>query len=539
MDKQQIRAIVEENFPKEEEFNGQVTTITKIVDAFLNKEKRHVFLDAPTGSGKSVIAVGVAQTMNAIHGGLHKTSIVTSTRNLQTQYSDDFETISSLWGKRNYDCRFDTYYGSGECFIKRKENRCSNEVCPYFNAREEWMYSNLRMTNTSFQISASDIITNLPDTRANLIIIDECHTLGDKIQEHCTVKFEPAAFEPYRLILRSEINNINQVIKELLKIIEDNTVSGVTQLKESHKANLEKISEYFKYIYKSMNTKRDGLTLGNKDKALIYHHTECAFLASEYGGMAELLHLNIGQPMLNDDGKLRPVFPGSFAYYAVYRKANYFLHMSATICGFESYGKEVGIKNFEAVKVSNYIPKENRRIIFSPKQNVSKDALNSDMIKEIDQIIDDHKNQNGIIHTTSFRRADEVIKASKHAKNMSVLTGRDEIISLLSSKKGKIILSPSMVEGFDLKDDLARFQILLKVPYEDTTEPMTKLIFQKNKPLYFRRAVLKIVQACGRTTRHNDDYSETYLLDSAFYNLMKHNTDLFPEWFIEAIEVKK
>ena len=66
-----------------------------------------------------------------------------------------------------------------------------------------------------------------------------------------------------------------------------------------------------------------------------------------------------------------------------------------------------------------------------------------------------------------------------------------------------------------MKDDAGRFNILMKVPYSGLSDYVKKKM--ERFPFWYRRNVLeKITQAVGRTNRHVNDYSTTYLLDSSF-----------------------
>jgi Rad3-related DNA helicase len=96
----------------------------------------------------------------------------------------------------------------------------------------------------------------------------------------------------------------------------------------------------------------------------------------------------------------------------------------------------------------------------------------------VDKIIDRHGTDNGVIHTVSFQLAKDIRDNSKHKKRMVISNDRDEIISLLK-KKNMILLSPSVESGYDFKGDLARWQILPKVPYEYLGNPRIKLLMNR------------------------------------------------------------
>ena len=43
----------------------------------------------------------------------------------------------------------------------------------------------------------------------------------------------------------------------------------------------------------------------------------------------------------------------------------------------------------------------------------------------------------------------------------------------------------------------------------------------------------------GRSTRSDTDFSDTYILDSNFSDLLKYNSHMIPEYMLNAIKVLK
>jgi superfamily II DNA or RNA helicase len=71
-----------ENFPHTSFRNNQDDVIRQICDAF-NSDCKYVILEAPTGFGKSAIAMTVARTLGS-------SFVCTATKDLQTQYTYDY-----------------------------------------------------------------------------------------------------------------------------------------------------------------------------------------------------------------------------------------------------------------------------------------------------------------------------------------------------------------------------------------------------------------------------------------------------------------
>jgi Rad3-related DNA helicase len=104
-----------------------------------------------------------------------------------------------------------------------------------------------------------------------------------------------------------------------------------------------------------------------------------------------------------------------------------------------------------------------------------------------------------------------------------------------SSAKPTVLISPSLHQGVDLKDDLSRFQIVVKVPYPDLTDKKIAAMKDRDQKWYTWNTVLRLVQAYGRSVRSKDDYATTYVLDSSISYLLKNAQDIVPKWFTEAI----
>jgi len=96
-----------------------------------------------------------------------------------------------------------------------------------------------------------------------------------------------------------------------------------------------------------------------------------------------------------------------------------------------------------------------------------------------------------------------------------------------------------MQTGIDLKDDLSRFQIILKVPYPNISSEKIKARQRTNKEWYNWKTCVDLIQAYGRSIRSEDDYAETYVLDESFTNIMVYNSKYLPRWFTDAIKTLK
>ena len=163
------------------------------------------------------------------------------------------------------------------------------------------------------------------------------------------------------------------------------------------------------------------------------------------------------------------------------------------------------------------------------------------IVKVLDNLLSVHKNDKGIIHTTSYSQV-QFIKNNLSKTNLARLIetnpkfDRNEMILKHSeSTNPTVLISPSMFLGVDLKDDLSRFQVIVKVPYPDLTDKKVSVLKQRNPKWYEWNTILRLIQAYGRSVRNADDYANTYILDSSVSFLLKNGKEMIPKWFSEAI----
>ena len=117
-----------ENFPHTSFRNNQDNVIRQICEAF-NSDCKYVILEAPTGFGKSAIAMTVARTLGS-------SFVCTATKDLQTQYTYDYGFLKVAKGKNNFQCRVkEDFLEAGKYLCtscnSRSEIECRHTTCDY------------------------------------------------------------------------------------------------------------------------------------------------------------------------------------------------------------------------------------------------------------------------------------------------------------------------------------------------------------------------------------------------------------------------
>jgi Rad3-related DNA helicase len=243
---------------------------------------------------------------------------------------------------------------------------------------------------------------------------------------------------------------------------------------------------------------------------------------------------------------LTPLDVSSY-FDAILDKGSVSLFMSATILSKDYLCRTTGLDpekvKFIRIEDSDF-PIKNRPIHMMNVAWLSAKTMNTNMpkiVQAIDNIMSIHSNEKGIIHTTSYTQL-KFIKDNVSKENAGRLIetafnlDRSEVLRKhYESKKQTVLISPSLHLGVDLKDDLSRFQIIVKVPYPDLTDKKIAAKKNRDQKWYTWNTVLRLVQAYGRSIRSSDDHATTYILDSSASFLLKNANSLIPRWFTEAI----
>lgn len=530
-----LNELIRKHFPHENYNPGQENAIVEIVNAF-RADKSHVILQSPTGTGKSAIATTVHRVMREYQPNF-RTTIVTATKGLQDQYENEDPEIYDLKGKKNYDCPQGAgFYNSAACRQLVSEENCEKAVvCPYFKRRTHWTnIAPLRLTNTSFQIEACTSLVAAPENIANLVVIDECHGLDEHLVNHSILSVNTEDLLNVSKVAGKDF--VAEFINFVNEFLETNEGDAFTPNPAQRVVALSLADKVEKKI-EDLNEKIKGMKHGRESMAAAIEELQ------QYSDKLRPFGSSSGEWILTKYAfgslvVLKPVYAHQVSDYGMFRKGEMFLHMSATICGFDEYIETLGIKKDDCVfiDVPNPIPVENRKVHQLSFMKVSGDFDRGRLTGLIDKIVQRHGKENGIIHSVSFKLAEEIKEYSAYDDRMLISNNRFEIMDYLSkANSGRIVVSPSIVQGYDFKGDLSRWQVLPKIGWGFLGDSWVKLNMERDQDWYNRKAILSIVQSCGRSVRGINDHATTYILDATFDRLLKNNRHLFPSGFVESI----
>jgi ATP-dependent DNA helicase DinG len=549
--------------------------VLDIVESTIESGYKHIFLEAPTGFGKTPVAITLARYLGSSH-------ICTATKDLQTQYRRDFPFVVEVKGRGNFPCivkedmGLDESCNYGPC-LKDESYDCSyktrlmdyrvegqgtlNELvkldpfaerkylekmrskpklveldwhpCHYYH--QKWIGAHSSHTVYNYRYFLSDIFYAGTTQKRNLLVLDEAHQLEYEVGDFksFTVRKNMLPF----LKMQMPDRNIDDIetwfdlcirLKErLLEFTEK--AQGIIE-RSNQKVTLEPYTE---------KNLIDALELDKTLEALIddIKANKDNWIVSGIQRDSANQLVKVTLTPLDVSGYFDPILD----------KGSVSLFMSATILSKDHLCKTTGLDpekvKFVRIEESDF-PVKNRPIHMMNVAWLSAKTMNLNMPKiaqAVDNIMSIHRNEKGIIHTTSYSQLqfirDNIGKenANRLIETASSIDRSEVLKKHYMSKKATVLISPSLHLGVDLKDDLSRFQVIVKVPYPDLTDKKIAAKKDRDPKWYTWNTVLRLVQAYGRSVRSFDDHATTYILDSSASYLLKNARDLVPKWFTEAI----
>jgi len=191
------------------------------------------------------------------------------------------------------------------------------------------------------------------------------------------------------------------------------------------------------------------------------------------------------------------------------------------------------------------IPAGSRPIVPLSLMSVNRTAIQEGGVPQlaeyINRIMEDHPGEKGVVHVT-YQLAD-LLRSYLNSPRYIFHT-RDNKADRYTefrnapADSGRVLVACGMYEGLDLPEELGRWQILAKVPWQSLGSPSVKHLAELDPEWYIWDTMKTTIQACGRICRTPKDYGSTFIIDSSFWRLMNEGKHLVPEWFREAIVPK-
>lgn len=557
-------------FGKDFEFRkGQREVIMAIIQAYHDDPEGTLVLDAPTGTGKSLIAMWSSYILKEMGNTGY---LVTSDLALQDQYESDIHRLGLRWpsirGVDNYECAVNGLpFSLGDCKLKgmgyeQAEKLSCFSQCEYLQNRKRAIEQPVALFNYSYWLIQRNYVEDrmslegkeVPFKTRDFVFFDEAHKVDEIVQNHFSPRVDMSVVDRFsvanRFIERNDIgtqvatvSNIKAIVHRLMTVREKRDLFKEMQNFRGVAKIYRKAATVAKGVsakrFKNREVPRDWQTAMTTFDRL--KDVYCKF--DDYVDLIETVGLDamvIDQG--EDEAKFMCVEEQAMIQRYLHQKSGFKVFMSATIGDPRAYAKIMGIKNARFIRMDNSFNYDKSPVVFVNRHKLSmreKETSLPKVVQIMDQILDKHKGQRGIIHSGSYAFSKFIMENSKHSKRIidySDSKAKKEALRNFKESDDKILIGPSILEGLDLKDDVSRFQIFFKVPYPSLGDPLIKAKTSHSNEWYDWKTGISIMQGVGRSVRSEEDWAITYVLDACFRSLI-NKEGFFPPSFKERIKI--
>jgi len=501
---------------------------------------KYNILELPVGGGKSTLGLTYSNFLSGDIGG--DSFILTPQKILQAQYEKEKllqpNSLASLYGKANYPCTtFNTTCDLGGKF--KGKNKC--EYCLYKSALDRAVNSRNLVLNYTLALLLFGYTPLFDEQKRRLMICDEAHNLESEL-----VEFNLVAIGKKRLAQAGVKLRIFRDIRTAFDWIENEY-----EPKLRNKAGY--LAADVKHITETVNPNDMSIAEKEliKESESLNNHIEVLdiFLGKGVDVIAEDFVLMSDKETL----KFKSIYGKNNFQEMLADKADKFLFMSGTIVNKNEYCTNLGLHpdDVSFLSIDSEFPKNNRPVAYfggmkvnAKWQNQENDAGRVKYLSNINEILELHSNEKGIIHSGNFKVAEWLVENLEdcghtiYHHNPGTEHKREAIIkAFLLDPKPSIMISPSMTEGVDLKYDLGRFAIIAKLSFPYLGDAWIKKRLELSQDWYAVEVVKAVIQACGRIVRSNDDTGVCYIVDESWSYFFHKNSYLFPKWWREAYMV--
>jgi len=503
----------------------------------------NVLAEIATGIGKSHIAHSLASCAS------DKAFIVTSDNQLVRQYERDFSEVpgfESIKGRANFgpcleseagtdsDCE----YGADilDCWrtVDKKENGrvVVPATCPYSIQKKAAQGADIAFTNIAYYATAMRFDESWEPR--GITIFDEAHSLENALLQFLEIVFSKNRFK----LLNTAGINVSEETFLNLPSEDDWRKPDRWDPKDGRPVKVEAFIEIAKDIVeegmevlemwmgqKKLSKERKLLTnlienlremMSNPDKNIwiadVFQYPRFSQEYSKHGPVRFVM---------------KPIMVRDFTRRLIFRQADQFMFQSATLIDGAQFAHELGIEDWKGVKYRTTFSAENRRVFALNTASLASKGFKEGIgpcTQQLEEILSARCLQKGIVHTGSYelqRYLEKHLKPSPRYLFPKAGESEEYLRRHAESEIPTVLFSPSMTQGVDLKGELARFCVVFKVPYPSLGDRAVKKRAADDWKWYNYTTAKTIIQSLGRGVRSQDDWCDTFIIDSSFTKLYK------------------
>ena len=551
----------------------QKEAVLDILESFYDGHCDLYLLDAPTGSGKSVIAMIVSGFLS--HQKM-KGYILASDLALQQQYERDCLNFRLSWGSikgvDNYWCHVNSErFSLGECRLRntsyeKAESLPCFQECGYLMARKKAIASPVTLLNYSYWLIQRNYVEpkmleqgkGVPFSRRDFTICDEAHKISDIVQNHFSPKIDEKTFDKMEK-LRSVLVKANLLSPKTSNVRLRTVIKNLSKEEDPGKlyALLKEFELQLLDFVNAGNSIKDFVAKrypGNMEVPIEWRRNLglvdwCKDMHCKFEDYNHIISQTSMDSIVKNPQGEQTVFNCLDESYMMnkhfHTQAGFKLLMTATMGDAKSFLKTINGQNARYFRMESTFNFEKSPIYFYTKHRMSineKDRSMPWIIKKVEEILENSQNSSGIIHSGSYEITSRIFEgiSSKYKERVLVYKGsqeKEEILKRFVEEKNLVLMGPSILEGLDLGHDKSRFQVFLKVPYPSIADRFVKAKMNYSPEWYTWKTCCSILQGVGRSVRSEEDWAVTYMLDGCFVDLLRKSRTSFPREIQQRIKL--
>lgn len=453
----------------------------------LAEDKQVGVLEAPTGSGKTSFARGVASQ--------HRTVSLVRTKSLQaTNYGDKYG-FDILFGKGGYPCVHpdaDNGAMADHCLYPGRMSKCPvADRCEYLQVRSLAMESDMLSLNYSYWLTSPAIRRREIDC----LFLDEAHQLSEVTLEHAMLEIGVMKLREWGLDIWPTVSSLTIGNGSRFGTL----ITWLNKCASALESHMDRM-------------KGAGGKLDNPRR-----YNRASRLKDKFESTADALQMSDEDWYVKSDNESLFVKPFTARYHfpQLFLNGHATIAMSGTIGDMDVFAKELGLRQPETKRVPSNWPVDTRPVYLLDAPKMGYESGESSYIHQAraisDAILDCPHTWPGVIHCTSKAASQALyrrLSSNRHLANRMFITpeggSTDEQFASWSEfrnrVRGAICVSWSMWEGVDLTEE--RICIVAKVPYP-STPPGTYEDRRRSYDgkFYLQRTAWQMEQGLGRTRR--------------------------------------
>lgn len=503
--------------------------------------KRVVIINAPTGTGKTTIYMGLAALLGS------RAIVLTQTKGLSTQIFNDFHSMGmvEIKGQSNYPCRYfddDVKSGARKTYPGCDEGPCHAGIecalkargCHYYDAVRTAAKSKLVVTNYAYWMTTQKYADPTILGPVDTLILDEAHETAAAL---------------------SEFVRITIVRKDVEKLLEMQTPRGAT------------IDEWVDWAGQALKDCRIRLESARNSAAMYHQGVKVVRKLKDLeSSLADLVlagawkRTDTPDPPAwvpgtatdwiieetKKDAVFQPVWASGYSEQYLFAGIKKIILVSATVTPRDAGFLGLSSADYDYLQYPSPFKRQIRPVYAIRSAKVGRHMTVGEermWVNRIDEIIEKEaigKRVKGIIHARSYERARLIFARSRFRHLLIVHDARNTRDTVARFKRADppcVLLSPAVSTGYDFPMDEARFQIIAKIPFIDNRPAVIKARHKADKGYLDYVALVELIQMAGRGVRSDKDFCNTYICDDNWIDwFYSRNRRMVPRWFREAVK---